>query len=133
MEEELARAGHLVADEQVEVPESQREQQAGEGRVEMDARRAGPGRGAGRRARSVRAAHGIVELGLARARHDVGARPFAEVDPRLTDRRYAGHRNGWQIRDEEVGLTLGRRFVDRHHRDADPMGERDALVDPLTG
>ena len=133
MEEELAPVGDLVADEQVEVAEAEREQEPVEGRPQRDAGRARP---AGHRAgvaTSFALAGREVELLLARARDDVLARALPEVDARLGDLRRPVGGDRRQVADEQARLPLVRHLVDRDHRGADAVRVDDALVDESDG
>ena len=129
VEQQLALVGDLVADQQVEVAEAQREEQPRQGRVEADAGRAAPaGLGAGVGA-ALALAGRIVELRLARPGDDVFARLLAEVDARFGDLGRAVARDRRQVADEEPRLALVGDLVDRHHRGADAVGVDDPLVD----
>ena len=133
VEEELAAPGDLVADEQVDVAESQGEQQPAEGRIDVDAAgRPGPARGLACRAVVVLAGR-VVELVLLRADHDVVARPLAEVDPGLGDRRGAIARDRRHVADEQLWLALVGDLVDGHHGEAVPVRVDDPLVHPAAG
>ena len=106
VEQELALGGDLVADEQVEVAEAQREQQPRQGRVEVDAGRAAPARLGARIGAALALAGRVVELGLAGAGDDVVARLLAEVDPRLGDLGRAVARDRREVADEQPRLAL---------------------------
>ena len=80
-EEDLRGIGQLVADQQVQVAESQGEEQAVEEATDADGGRSLPAGGGGRVA-----ADGVVELAGLGADDDVGARALVEVDPRLAHR-----------------------------------------------
>ena len=133
VEQQLAIAGDLVADQQVQVAEPQREEQPHHGVVEADAGRPCPaGLGADGTA-DIALAGRKVELVLLGADDDVRAVSLPEVDPRLRDRRGAARRYRRQVADDEPRLPFATDLVDRHHRDADPVGVDDPLVDPAGG
>ena len=128
VEQQLAVRGDLVGDQQVEITEPQREQQPVDHRVERDP--VGP-RPARRRVRvaGARIAR-VVELGLARANHDIVVVALAEVDAGLGDLGHAGRRDRRQVTDPELGLPFGGDLVDRDHGNADAVRVDDPLVDP---
>ena len=132
VEEQLALDRDLVADQQVEVTEAGREQQAHQRVVEPDPRRPGPARLGPDRALAVALAGRVVELVLLGPDDDVRARAFAEVDPRASrvDGRRAARRGRRQVADEEPRLALAADLVDRDHGRPDPVREADPLVDP---
>ena len=128
MEEELAVGRELVADEQVQVLEPGREEEASKGRVDGDPGRARPARlGAGRSGR-VTLAGGKVELVQAGAGDDIAAGSLAEVDARFGDVRGAGGRDRRQVADEQPRLALVGDFVHGRHDRPDAVREDDPLV-----
>src|SRR5207237_7590114 len=86
VEEHLARRGDLVRDEQVQITEASREEQAVPERADADA--ALPAE-----VRRLAAAVGPVELVLRGVDDDVIARELAEVDARLVDLRLTDRRD----------------------------------------